>query len=127
MRCGENIAYYQNGIRRRDKGGTNYYTLTFTMQFPNDHDTVFLSHCYPYTYTDLQKDLQALEQDPSQAEGRPQEEEAAVVGASQETRDKDVESEDAVMSDLEGADNADEGALAAIARRLKHARRAAPS
>jgi hypothetical protein len=30
------------------------YTLTFNIEFPHDDDQVFLAHCYPYTYTDLQ-------------------------------------------------------------------------
>jgi len=71
VRCGENIAYYQNGIRRsRDRSsggdkGTNYFTLTFTVSFEHDNDSVYFSHCFPYTYTDLQKDLQKLESDPA--------------------------------------------------------------
>jgi hypothetical protein len=30
------------------------YTLTFNIEFPHDDDQVYLAHCYPYTYTDLQ-------------------------------------------------------------------------
>merc|ERR1712078_930172 len=72
VRGTENIVYYQNGIRRREKSvsgdkGTNYYTLTFTIEFQHDSDTVYFSHCYPYTYTDHQKDLQELESDPAVA------------------------------------------------------------
>ncbi len=26
------------------------FTLTFTLNFPHDNDTVYLAHCYPYTY-----------------------------------------------------------------------------
>jgi hypothetical protein len=26
------------------------YTLTFSINFPHDNDTVYLAHCYPYTY-----------------------------------------------------------------------------
>lgn len=62
------IAYYQNGIRRKDKSGTNYYTLTFTVSFEHDCDLVYFSHCYPYSYTDLQNDLKIYENDPSMAE-----------------------------------------------------------
>lgn len=64
-RGGENIIYYQNGLRR--KGSTNYYTLTFTVRFEHDHDTVSFAHCYPYSYTDLQHDLQKLESQPDMA------------------------------------------------------------
>lgn len=64
VRCGTNIAYYQNGVRRKDKGGCSYYTLTWTVTFEHDCDLVYFSHCYPYSYTDLQKDLLELEKDP---------------------------------------------------------------
>lgn len=30
------------------------YALSFTVEFENDRDTVYFSHCYPYRYTDLQ-------------------------------------------------------------------------
>eukprot|EP00437_Effrenium_voratum_P026684 CAMPEP_0181402510 /NCGR_PEP_ID=MMETSP1110-20121109/3212_1 /TAXON_ID=174948 /ORGANISM="Symbiodinium sp., Strain CCMP421" /LENGTH=751 /DNA_ID=CAMNT_0023524731 /DNA_START=33 /DNA_END=2288 /DNA_ORIENTATION=+ len=63
VRCGDRIAYYQNGLRRQ-KGAT-YYTLTFTVTFANDCDEVYFSHCYPYTYSDLQLDLRAMERDPN--------------------------------------------------------------
>mmetsp|Transcript_47300 Transcript_47300/g.86861 ORF Transcript_47300/g.86861 Transcript_47300/m.86861 type:complete len:756 (-) Transcript_47300:91-2358(-) len=67
-RCGTNIAYYQNGIRRKDQfKGATYFTLTFTIVFEHERDTVYLAHCYPYTYTDLQKDLAALERDGNMA------------------------------------------------------------
>lgn len=38
------------------------HTLTFNVSFPHDRDTVYLAHCYPYTYTDLQVKLIILEQ-----------------------------------------------------------------
>lgn len=63
VRCGDRIAYYQNGLRRQK--GANYYTLTFTVTFEHDCDEVYFSHCYPYTYSDLQMDLLALEKDPN--------------------------------------------------------------
>lgn len=65
VRSGEKIAYYQNGLRRVK--GSNYYTLTFTVTFQHDCDEVYFSHCYPYTYTDLQMDLRALDKDPNMA------------------------------------------------------------
>mmetsp|Transcript_108559 Transcript_108559/g.306027 ORF Transcript_108559/g.306027 Transcript_108559/m.306027 type:complete len:931 (+) Transcript_108559:180-2972(+) len=65
VRNGENIIYYQNGIRRKDKSSSNYYTLTFTVTFQHDCDMVYFAHCYPYSYTDLQKDLQQLERLPN--------------------------------------------------------------
>lgn len=30
----------------------------------DDFDTVYIAHCYPYTYSQLQKFLKGLEQDP---------------------------------------------------------------
>ena len=38
-----------------------YFTLTFTHVFEIDRDTVYFSHCFPYTYTDLTDDLSKLE------------------------------------------------------------------
>ena len=60
-RCGTDVCYYQNHIKR--KGG-HYYTASFTVTFPHDHDTVFLAYCYPYSYSDLQAYLKGLEDDP---------------------------------------------------------------
>jgi hypothetical protein len=37
----------------KKKNGGFYFTLTFTMEFKNDMDDIFLAHCYPYTYSDL--------------------------------------------------------------------------
>jgi hypothetical protein len=37
------------------------YTLTFNIEFPHDNDQVYLAHCYPYTYTDLQDYLIRLQ------------------------------------------------------------------
>lgn len=38
-------------MRRKNQG--YYYTLTWQCKFEHDKDTVYLSHSYPYTYTDL--------------------------------------------------------------------------
>lgn len=50
-RVGKNICYYQNSIKKKQAG--NYYTLTFSINFENDNDTVYFAHSYPYTYSDL--------------------------------------------------------------------------
>jgi hypothetical protein len=50
-RAGKDVCYYQNSIKR--KTVNNYYTLTFSVQFPYDSDTVYFAHCYPYTYSDV--------------------------------------------------------------------------
>eukprot|EP00397_Hematodinium_sp_SG-2012_P007112 GEMP01007154.1.p1 GENE.GEMP01007154.1~~GEMP01007154.1.p1 ORF type:complete len:735 (+),score=139.92 GEMP01007154.1:230-2434(+) len=65
VRTGSNIAYYQNGIRRKEKG--NYFTITFTVEFP-DNGMVYLAHSEPYTYSDLQAFLNNLEEDPKRAQ-----------------------------------------------------------
>ncbi|KAK4886667.1 hypothetical protein RN001_002938 [Aquatica leii] len=62
-RCGENIAYFFNdGLLNRHQ--LNTYTLTFTLEFPNNDDEVYLAYCYPYTYTDLQDYLIELTKNP---------------------------------------------------------------
>ena len=50
-RVGKNVSYSQNNYKR--KGNGNYYTLSFTMTFDYDDDSVYFAHCFPYTYTDL--------------------------------------------------------------------------
>ena len=50
-RVGKNISYTQNNYKR--KGAGNYYTLSFTVNFDYDDDSVYFAHCFPYTYTDL--------------------------------------------------------------------------
>ncbi|XP_016772529.2 cytosolic carboxypeptidase 2 isoform X1 [Apis mellifera] len=61
-RCGENIAYYRNDSSSDEE--KEKHTLTFNISFPHDRDTVYLAHCYPYTYTDLQEYLSKLVADP---------------------------------------------------------------
>lgn len=41
--------------RREDTTKEKYhYSLTWTCDFPNEDDTYYFAHCYPYTYSDLQ-------------------------------------------------------------------------
>lgn len=61
-RCGQDICYYQNSIKR--KQGGFYFTLTFDVTLPYDSDTVYFAHCYPYTYTDLNNYLNRITADP---------------------------------------------------------------
>jgi cytosolic carboxypeptidase protein 2/3 len=42
-----------------------YYTLTFTHTFDCDDDSVYFTHCFPYTYSDLSEDLHAIESKPN--------------------------------------------------------------
>jgi hypothetical protein len=56
FRCGHNIAYFSNGIRRLHRSKTVYYqTLTFTVSTPYANDTIYLAHCYPYTFSMLKE------------------------------------------------------------------------
>ena len=41
-----------------------YYSLTWTVTFKHDRDSVYFAHCYPYTYSDLQDYLNDIQNDP---------------------------------------------------------------
>lgn len=43
------------------------YSLTWTLQFPYDSDTCYLAHCYPYTYSQLQRYLRNISSNPAVA------------------------------------------------------------
>ena len=58
MRCGQDICYYANSIKR--KGTFYYYTLTFSTVFENDFDTIYLAHSYPYTYSECLRFLDRI-------------------------------------------------------------------
>ncbi|XP_018365065.1 PREDICTED: cytosolic carboxypeptidase 2 [Trachymyrmex cornetzi] len=62
-RCGDNITYYRNNDSSDDE--KEKHTLTFNISFPHDRDIVYLAHCYPYTYTDLQEYLGKIVADPT--------------------------------------------------------------
>lgn len=58
MRAGRCASYSPNSVRRR-RGG-HYATLSFVITAPHSRDTLHAAHCYPYTYTDLQRHLASL-------------------------------------------------------------------
>ena len=58
IRDGFDICYYQNTIKK--SAGACYFTLTFSIVAEHDKDTIYLAHCYPYTYTDLSNYLDML-------------------------------------------------------------------
>ncbi|CAM9120534.1 unnamed protein product [Bubo scandiacus] len=60
-RTGDEIKYYKNNA---GQGRRQYFSLTWTFQFPHDQDTCYFAHCYPYTYSDLQEYLVAISKDP---------------------------------------------------------------
>ena len=67
-RTGSDISYSRNEYQYF-KGGSKkivrpYYTLSFILEFVHDDDTCYLAHCFPYTYTDLQRFLTKIESDP---------------------------------------------------------------
>lgn len=63
-RAGTDISYFQNNFKKENLRFTRYYyTFTFTHTFEYDEDQVYFSHCFPYTYSDLQDDLTRIEKD----------------------------------------------------------------
>ncbi|XP_075972430.1 nna1 carboxypeptidase isoform X3 [Anticarsia gemmatalis] len=63
-RCGDNIAYYKNDSTCEEEEQFPSYTLTFNIEFPHTDDAVYIAHCYPYTYSDLQEYLSKLQSHP---------------------------------------------------------------
>jgi cytosolic carboxypeptidase protein 2/3 len=78
-RCGTNIAYFRNDDNNYNNSNytkliddfddeepnTNWsFTLTFNIEFQHADDTVFFAHSYPYTYSDLQDYLLAIQKHP---------------------------------------------------------------
>ncbi|XP_054242758.1 cytosolic carboxypeptidase 3 [Indicator indicator] len=59
-RTGNEIKYYKNNA---GQGRRQYFSLTWTFQFPHDQDTCYFAHCYPYTYSKLQEYLVAISTD----------------------------------------------------------------
>ncbi|XP_014819374.1 PREDICTED: cytosolic carboxypeptidase 3 isoform X4 [Calidris pugnax] len=59
-RTGSEIKYYKNNA---GQDGRQYFSLTWTFQFPHDLDTCYFAHCYPYTYSNLQEYLAAVSKD----------------------------------------------------------------
>ncbi|KGL76066.1 Cytosolic carboxypeptidase 3, partial [Tinamus guttatus] len=60
-RTGNEIKYYRNSA---GQGGRQYFSLTWTFQFPHNRDTCYFAHCYPYTYSNLQDYLVSISKDP---------------------------------------------------------------
>nr|XP_019957671.1 PREDICTED: cytosolic carboxypeptidase 2 [Paralichthys olivaceus] len=67
-RTGSNIRYYRNCNQNTKDNNSNIivlYSLTWTLRFPYDSDTCYLAHCYPYTYSHLQRYLQHASSKPA--------------------------------------------------------------
>ncbi|XP_045479468.1 cytosolic carboxypeptidase 2-like isoform X2 [Harmonia axyridis] len=64
-RCGDQITYFCNeNVTEEGEDQQMTYTLTFTVSFPHEGDTVYFASCYPYTYTNLQDYLSELSNHP---------------------------------------------------------------
>jgi hypothetical protein len=59
VREGQKVSYEANGIKRETKD-VGFYTLSWEYKFVYDSDTVYFSHSYPYTFTDLSQYLGTL-------------------------------------------------------------------
>ena len=55
FRGGYDIRYYQspNKVKKITGQEITHYVLSFKMTFDFNGDTVYLSNCYPYTYSEL--------------------------------------------------------------------------
>ncbi|KAJ3113758.1 Cytosolic carboxypeptidase 2 [Phlyctochytrium bullatum] len=69
-RVGFNINYMRNNLLSdpTDPAASKpLHTLTFTYSHHHPDDTLYFAHCYPYTYTDLHRDLLYLKSDPERS------------------------------------------------------------
>jgi hypothetical protein len=44
------VMFVRNDSLQDDDDDASSYTLTFTLTFPHERDTVYLAHCFPYRY-----------------------------------------------------------------------------
>uniref|UniRef100_A0A3Q0SPP9 Cytosolic carboxypeptidase 2 n=1 Tax=Amphilophus citrinellus TaxID=61819 RepID=A0A3Q0SPP9_AMPCI len=65
QRAGSNIKYYRNCSQDSNNDTITFYSLSWTLQFPYDSDTCYLAHCYPYTYSRLQRYLSHITSNPA--------------------------------------------------------------
>ncbi|EAS07091.3 zinc carboxypeptidase family protein (macronuclear) [Tetrahymena thermophila SB210] len=64
VREGFDIRYYKSNIYRDGFRMSKFYSsLTFSYTFQYNQDTVYFAHSYPYTYSDLQDDLNKIMND----------------------------------------------------------------
>uniref|UniRef100_A0A6J0TH53 Cytosolic carboxypeptidase 2 n=1 Tax=Pogona vitticeps TaxID=103695 RepID=A0A6J0TH53_9SAUR len=63
-REGSDIKYY----KYTTEDGQTLYCLTWTVCFPHSHDTCYFAHFYPYTYSDLQRYLFTLVNNPHRSQ-----------------------------------------------------------
>jgi len=65
-RCGSKVCYYAT-TEDRPAGNGKFYAVAWSITFSHTRDTFYFAHSHPYTFTNLQRDLWALEQDPERA------------------------------------------------------------
>ncbi|KAM9815650.1 cytosolic carboxypeptidase 2 isoform 1-T2 [Syngnathus typhle] len=65
IRTGSNIIYYRSQNAKDPNESRTLYSLTWTLQFPYESDTCYLAHCYPYTYSHLQRYLRHISSNPA--------------------------------------------------------------
>ena len=63
-RTGTDVCYFRNPPLPNRRHRRPTATLHFVLELPHDADTVYLAHCYPYTYSDLMDLLRSLQEDP---------------------------------------------------------------
>eukprot|EP01119_Soliformovum_irregulare_P024768 TRINITY_DN8972_c0_g1_i1.p1 TRINITY_DN8972_c0_g1~~TRINITY_DN8972_c0_g1_i1.p1 ORF type:complete len:725 (-),score=145.33 TRINITY_DN8972_c0_g1_i1:23-1876(-) len=56
-RIGDQVCYYRNQYPRHHSIDDHYYTLSFNLSFPHDHDRCYFAPSYPYTATLLKSHL----------------------------------------------------------------------
>jgi hypothetical protein len=62
-RTGKDISYYRNNIKK-EKSKRYFYTLTFKIRPQFQGDTIFISHCFPYSYSSLKEYMDSLLKSP---------------------------------------------------------------
>jgi hypothetical protein len=68
LRSGSDISYYSNTHLRNNtcgEGNTQYYTLSFTVEFQHAKDTVLIAYSYPYSVSDYKAHMKEILNRPS--------------------------------------------------------------
>eukprot|EP00967_Tisochrysis_lutea_P086115 scaffold121189_cov31-Tisochrysis_lutea.AAC.2 len=65
----DTILYFENGVAKRGGGRGEHSTLSFCWDAAEEADTIYFAYCYPYTYTELCRDLSVH---PANCQPRPQ-------------------------------------------------------
>ena len=71
VRGGSDISYYSNSYSRANNAGegvSNYYTLSFTLEFQYAQDTVLCAYTYPYTHADYKAQISKIMSRPNSAD-----------------------------------------------------------